>query len=63
MAWTCGGGTGIQSFDIQLHNANYSIMNGFIPIALRVPMERLPTGRKNFGGELEVDLADNIPTG
>ena len=38
-------------------------MIGFIPIALRVPMERLPTGRKNFGGEIEVDLGDSMPTG
>lgn len=63
LAWTSGGGTGIQSFDIQLHNGNRSIMTGFIPIALRVPMERLPTGRKNYGGEMEVQLDSNIPTG
>ena len=63
LAWTSGGGTGIESFDIQLHNGNRSIMTGFIPIALRVPMERLPSGRKNFGGEMEVQLDTNIPTG
>lgn len=63
LSWTTGGGTGIDSFDIQLHNGNRSIMVGFIPIALRVPMERLPTGRKNFGGEMEIDLDANIPTG
>lgn len=38
-------------------------MIGFIPIALRVPMERLPTGKKNFGGELEIDLDPSTPTG
>jgi hypothetical protein len=61
--WQTGGGSGIDSFDIQLHNSNKNVMVGFIPIALRVPMERLPNGRKNYGGELEVDLDDNIPTG
>ncbi|OCF31303.1 hypothetical protein I317_02207 [Kwoniella heveanensis CBS 569] len=63
VAWTTGGGTGIDSFDIQLHNFNSSIMIGFIPIALRVPMERLPTGKKNYGGEIEVDLNVQLPTG
>jgi len=63
LAWETGGGTGIDSFDIQLHNGNRSIMIGFIPIALRVPMQRLPKGYKNFGGEMEVDLDANIPTG
>ena len=63
MSWTTGGGTGIDSFDIQLHNANKSIMVGFIPIALRVPMEKLPTGKKNYGGEIEVDLSPDIPFG
>lgn len=62
--WQTGGGSGIDSFDIQLHNNNKTILNGFIPIALRVPLERLPTGRKNFGGEMEVDLDPNVmPTG
>lgn len=61
--WETGGGTGIDSFDIQLHNSNRSIMTGFIPIVLRVPMEKLP-GSKVFGGEIEVDLNSNaIPTG
>ena len=63
VSWVTGGGTGIQSFDIQLHNANKSVMVGFIPIALRVPMARLTTGRRNYGGELEVDLDDGAPTG
>ena len=64
MYWKTGGGSGIDSFDIQLHNNNKTILNGFIPIALRVPLERLPTGRKNFGGEMEVDLDPSImPTG
>lgn len=38
-------------------------MVGFLPIALRVPMERLPTGYKNYGGELEIDLGSEVPTG
>lgn len=61
--WQVGGATGIQSFDIQLHNNNETIMNGFIPIALRIAMERLPTGRKNYGGEMEIDLNPGMPTG
>jgi hypothetical protein len=61
--WKTGGGTGIDSFDIQLHNANKNVMIGFIPIALRVPMEKLPGGWKNYGGEIEVDLDGDIPTG
>ncbi|AAW43128.1 hypothetical protein CNBD4010 [Cryptococcus deneoformans B-3501A] len=63
LAWTTGSGTGVQSFDVQLHNSNRSVMVGFLPIALRVPMERLPSGYKNYGGEMEVDLGSNIPTG
>ncbi|ORY31448.1 hypothetical protein BCR39DRAFT_526817 [Naematelia encephala] len=63
LAWKTGGGSGVESFDIQLHNWNKTIMNGFIPIALRVPMERLPTGRHNYGGEIEVDLDLDMPTG
>jgi len=63
VSWQTGGGTGIQSFDIQLHNSNRSLLVGFIPIALRVPMTRLTTGRKNYGGELEVDLSTGVPTG
>ncbi|KAK8858445.1 hypothetical protein IAR55_002672 [Kwoniella newhampshirensis] len=63
LSWLTGGATGIDSFDIQLHNGNRTVMTGFIPIALRVPMERLPTGRKNYGGEIEVDLDTSIPTG
>lgn len=63
IAWQTGGGTGIDSFDIQLHNSNRSVMTGFIPVVLRVPMEHLP-GTKIFGGEIEVDLDTNaIPTG
>ncbi|EIW73596.1 hypothetical protein M231_04202 [Tremella mesenterica] len=61
LSWITGGGVGIESFDIQLHHWNQTILNGFYPIALRVPMERLSTGRKNFGGELEVDLDSSIP--
>ncbi|WVQ65950.1 uncharacterized protein L199_004128 [Kwoniella botswanensis] len=62
VAWKTGGGTGIESFDIQLHNSNRTIMVGFLPIALRVPMEKLP-GKKYYGGEIEVDLVDGLPTG
>ncbi|WVR06207.1 hypothetical protein IAU60_003237 [Kwoniella sp. DSM 27419] len=62
-AWTTGGGTGIDSFDIQLHNFNKSVMIGFVPVALRVPMEKLSSGSKNYGGEIEVDLNLNLPTG
>ncbi|ORX40240.1 hypothetical protein BD324DRAFT_616997 [Kockovaella imperatae] len=63
VSWICGGASGIPSFDIQLLNHNKSIMVGFIPIALRVPMARLPTGQKNFGGELQIELGEDIPTG
>ncbi|WVQ80555.1 hypothetical protein IAT38_002660 [Cryptococcus sp. DSM 104549] len=63
LSWVTGGGSGVESFDIQLHNANRSIMVGFVPIALRVPMERLPTGHHNYGGEIEIDLDASIPTG
>lgn len=48
---------------MQLHNSNRSILIGHIPIALRVPMERMKTGRKNYGGEIEIELDSNIPTG
>ncbi|GFZ45370.1 hypothetical protein JCM24511_03096 [Saitozyma sp. JCM 24511] len=63
LAWQTGGGTGIDSFDVQLHNSNKSVMIGFLPIALRVPLERLPSGHHNYGGEMEVDLDSGIPTG
>ncbi|WVO15785.1 hypothetical protein L204_103447 [Cryptococcus depauperatus] len=63
LSWVTGGGSGVQSFDIQLHNANKSVMVGFLPIALRVPMDRLPTGHKNYGGEIEVDLDKAVPVG
>ena len=48
-------------FDIQLHNSDSSVLNGFYHVALRVPMERLPGGYKNYGGEMEVDLDSSIP--
>jgi hypothetical protein len=38
-------------------------MVGFLPIALRVPLERLPSGHHNYGGEMEVDLDSGVPTG
>lgn len=65
LLWQTGGGTGIQVFDIQLHNKNRTIMTGFLPIALRVPMEKITVGPRKgqWGGEIEVDLADNMPTG
>jgi hypothetical protein len=62
ISWETGGGTGVDVFDIQLHNVNETIMHGFLPIALRVPMER--KGRKgNWGGSLEVQLGPEITPG
>ncbi|ODN95244.1 hypothetical protein L198_04632 [Cryptococcus wingfieldii CBS 7118] len=60
LAWKTGGGTGVQSFDIQLHNANKTVMVGFLPIALRVPMKRV---NRVYGGSLEVELDSGVPTG
>lgn len=62
VAWSTGGGTGVQVFDIQLHNANKTVMTGFKPIALRVPMEKFPKSAV-YGGEIEVDLDADTPTG
>ena len=58
-----GGGSGIDSFDIQLRHWNKTVMTGFIQLFLRVPMKRLPNGQKNFGGIMEVDLDEGTPTG
>ncbi|WVQ72819.1 hypothetical protein IAR50_002379 [Cryptococcus sp. DSM 104548] len=60
LAWKTGGGTGVQSFDIQLHNANKTVMVGFLPIALRVPMKKISNV---YGGSLEVELDSGVPTG
>ena len=62
LSWETGGETGIDVFDIQLHNVNQTVMEGFIPIALRVPMTR-GAKRGNYGGSMEVDLAEGVPTG
>jgi hypothetical protein len=62
ISWETGGGTGVEVFDIQLHNINETIMHGFLPIALRVPMER--KGRRgNWGGSLSVDLGPEVTPG
>lgn len=63
LSWQTGDGTGIDVFDIQMHNHNLTIMQGFQPIALRVKMDRLPGGHRNFGGKMEVDLGGSVPTG
>lgn len=49
-------------FDIQLHNVNETVMHGFLPIALRVPMTK-GARRGNYGGTIDVDLEANVPTG
>ena len=49
-------------FDLQLHNPTSTVMAGFIPLVLRIPMETLPKSGI-YGGEIEVDLNPNIPTG
>ena len=63
VAFITGGDTGVQSFDVQLHNTNKTIMNGFLRLALLVPLERLGEAQGNYGAVLEVDLEDGIPTG
>lgn len=41
---------------------NENIMHGFLPIALRVPMER--KGRRgNWGGSLEVNVGTEVTAG
>jgi len=62
ISWETGGGTGVEVFDIQLHNVNENIMHGFLPIALRVPMERKGR-RNNWGGSLEVQLGPEVTPG
>ena len=62
ISWETGGGTGVEVFDIQLHNVNETIMHGFLPIALRVPMEK--KGRRgNWGGSLSVELGTEVTAG
>lgn len=62
ISWETGGGTGVEVFDIQLHNINETIMHGFLPIALRVPMEK--KGRRgNWGGSLSVELGTEVTAG
>lgn len=62
LSWETGGATGIEVFDIQLHNVNETVMHGFLPIALRVPMTR-GAKRGNYGGTIDVELGSNVPTG
>lgn len=63
LAWRVASGTGIKSFDVQMHNFRHGVMEGAIRIAKNVPMERMSGGYRNYGGEIEVDLDGTIPTG
>lgn len=66
IVWTTGGGTGVMAFDIQLHNANRTIMEGFVKIAAQVPLvkEKSGSNKGRYGGQLGIDLTDtSIPTG
>jgi hypothetical protein len=49
---------GVSTFDIQLHNPNKTILNGFLPLAQRVPLKKFTSGSRKgqFGGELGIDL-------
>lgn len=62
LAWKTASGLGIPAFDVQLHNVDKKVMDGFIKLALRVP-HALQGKYGNYGGELEVDLDENVPTG
>lgn len=62
LAWKTAKGLGIETFDVQLHNVDKRKMDGFVKLALRVP--HTGSGKYgNYGGELEVELGDKIPTG
>lgn len=62
LSWKTAAGLGIPTFDVQLHNVDKRVMNGFIKLALRVPHDS--QGKYGtYGGELEVDLDDGVPTG
>jgi len=63
LAWRCASDTGVKAFDVQLHNYKHGVMEGAIKIARNVPMQRLSSGYRNYGGEIEVDLDGTIPTG
>lgn len=55
-----------MAFDIQLHNSNKTVMEGFVPIAQQVPLKKWTSGsnKGRYGGELGVDLTNTqIPTG
>ncbi|KAH8083234.1 hypothetical protein HD553DRAFT_285905 [Filobasidium floriforme] len=58
IVWGTGDGTGVSTFDIQLHNPNKTILNGFLPLAQRVPLKKFTSGSRKgqFGGELGIDL-------
>ncbi|EJT48874.1 hypothetical protein A1Q2_08078 [Trichosporon asahii var. asahii CBS 8904] len=62
LAWKTAAGLGIETFDVQLHNVDKKVMDGFIKLALRVP--HAAAGKYGtYGGELEVDLTEDVPTG
>jgi hypothetical protein len=50
---------GVEAFDIQLHNYRSSMMDAPLKIAKNVPMARLTTGYRNFGGSIDIDLSDS----
>lgn len=62
LAWKTAAGLGIETFDVQLHNVDKKVMEGFIKLAYRVP--HAAQGKYGtYGGELEVSLDDAVPTG
>ncbi|KAJ9108030.1 hypothetical protein QFC20_003599 [Naganishia adeliensis] len=65
VTWSMGGDLGITEFDIQLHNFNKSVMVGFLQLAQNVPVQKWASGSKKgqYGGELSVDLPQNMATG
>ncbi|KAI5451140.1 hypothetical protein NCC49_002016 [Naganishia albida] len=65
VTWSMGGDLGIKEFDIQLHNFNKSVMVGFLQLAQNVPVQKWASGSKKgqYGGQLAVDLPDNMATG
>lgn len=63
LAWRVAGGTGVDAFEIELHHWSRKVMNGAIKIARRFPNEALPGRYGNIGGEIQVDLGADIPTG
>jgi hypothetical protein len=63
LAWRVASDTGVEAFDVQLHNVQHGVLSGAVKIARNVPMQRLSSGYKNYGGQIEVDLDGTIPTG